>query len=165
MDLSVELKKSDLSAFKRFFFLKHMKRRIYFVVIVALALPFMMNRDRPFDLLVYVSTAVVAGAVFGIIYLGSMYFTVTSLMKFPGGKEQLDKRKFSLREEGIMETSNETRKLHTWKNLKSIEQDANALYIFTGPGIAHILPKRYFRDQAQQREFMSLVELKIKDKS
>lgn len=164
MELNFDLTKKDLADFKHFHFMKHIRKRIYFVLIVAFALPFIMNKDRPFDMLVYLSTVVVAGGVFGIIYIGSMYFTITNIMKLPGAKGYLPgRRKFIVRDEGLLETSFDLRKLHIWKTFRSIEEGKNSLYIYTAVGFAYIIPKRSFRDAAAQHEFTRLVESRIKN--
>ncbi len=157
--------RNDFADFNKYWFLKRgLKKRIYLVIIVAFGLPFVVNLGRPFEIVTYLMTVVLTGLLFGLIYLGGMMIAVNRTKNLPSDNGSvLGKKKFMITDEGLIEESENNRNLQKWKGIKGVETNDNSVFIVVDNIAAYIIPKRFFRDSEEQRNFINAIEEKMKN--
>lgn len=165
MEISIDLTRDDYADFNKYCFLKKgLKKRVYIVIIVAFGLPLVINRGRPFDLMTYLTSVIIAGILFGLIYLGGMTFSMRWTKKLLSDNGSiLGKKKFMITNEGLIEASESNKNLQKWKSIKSVETNNNSVFIFVDNIAAYIIPKRFFKDETEQQNFIKSIEGKMKN--
>ena len=165
MEINIDLTRDDYADFNKYWFLKKgLKKRIYLVIIVAFGLPLVINSGRPFEIMTYLSTVVIAGLVFGLIYLGGLTLAMKRTKKLPSDNGSiLGKKKFIITDEGLIEESESNKNLQKWKGIKSVESNDNSVFIFVDNIAAYIIPKRFFKDVTEQHSFIKTIDDRIKN--
>jgi hypothetical protein len=165
MEINIDLTRDDYADFNKYYFLKKgLKKRIYLVFVVAFILPFIINSGRPFDFLTYLTNVIIAGLVFGLIYIGGMTLALKRTRKLPSDNGSiLGMKKFIITDEGLIEESESNKNLQKWKSIKSIETNDNSVFIFVDNVAAYVIPKRFFKDEAEQQNFIKTIEDKMKN--
>jgi hypothetical protein len=165
MEINIDLTRDDYADYNKYYFLKKgLRKRIYIVIIVAFGLPLVINSGRPFDLMTYLTTVIIAGLVFGLIYLGGMTFAMKRTKKLPSDNGSiLGRKKFMINDEGLIEESENNKNIQKWKGIKSVETNDNSVFIFVDNIAAYIIPKRFFKDDTEQQNFIKTIEDKMKN--
>lgn len=167
MEINIDLTRKDYANFNKYYFLKYgLKKRIYIVIIFALALPLVIHSGHPFDLLTYLTTIIIVGPLFGLIYIGGMTFLMIQTKKLPSDNGTiLGRKKFIVTDEGLIEESENNKNLQKWKGIRSVETNNNSVFIFIDSIAAYIIPKRFFKDEIEQQNFIRIISEKIKNAS
>ena len=165
MEINIDLTRDDYADFNKYWFLKkELKKRIYLLIIVAFFLPLVINGGRPFDLMTYLITVIIAGLVFGLIYFGGMTLAMKRIKKLPSDNGSiLGIKKFMITDEGLIEESESNKNLQKWKSIKSVETNKNSVFIFVDKIAAYIIPKRFFKDETEQQNFIKTIEERMKN--
>jgi len=165
MEINIELTRNDYADFNKYWFLKKgLKKRIYLVIIVAIGLPLIINSGRPFEIVTYLITVVFAGLIFGLIYLGGMTIAMKRTKKLPSDNGSiLGKKRFLITDEGLIEESESYKNLQKWKGIKGVETNDNSVFIVVDNIAAYIIPKRFFKDTEELRNFINAIEEKTKN--
>lgn len=165
MEINIDLTRDDYADFNKYFYLKKgLKKRIYIVIIVAFGLPLVINGGRPFDFMTYIINVIIVGLVFGFIYIGGMTLAMKRTKEMPSENGSiLGKKMFIVTDEGLIEESASNKNLQKWKGIKSIEANDNSVFIFVDNIAAYIIPKRFFRDEVEQNNFIKTINEKIKN--
>ena len=69
----------------------------------------------------------------------------------------LGKHNYYVTENGLKETTKFTETFTQWEGMQSIEQTKNLLMLFLDKHMAYIIPKRYFKSEAECQAFYKLV--------
>ncbi|NOZ47469.1 MAG: YcxB family protein [Chlorobi bacterium] len=164
MEINIKLTRKDYINFNKYYYLKKaIKKRIIVVIIMAFGLPLIMNIGSSFYLFNYLYNVLLAGIIFGVIYLLLGYLLMNRTGKLPSDNGSiLGERRFIITDEGLIEESNTHRSIQDWKGVKSIEENHNYLFIFVDNIAAYILPKRYFRTKEKYTEFVNEINKKMK---
>jgi hypothetical protein len=163
MEINIDLTRADFADFNKYYFFKRgLKKRIYLFFIMAFVLPLLMHSDGPFDLMTYVISVIIVGPLFALIYLGGMTISIFLTKRLASENSPiLGKRKFIITDEGLTEESENSRNLQKWKGIKSIETNKNSIFIFVDNLAAYVIPKRFFKDQAEQQLFIEIIKNKL----
>lgn len=163
MEINIDLTRDDYADYNKYYlFKKRLKRQIYLVIIVAFVIPLLIKTGRPFDLLNYLITVIFSGIIFGVLYFGAMSLTMIWIKKLPSDKGSiLGNKKFTITDEGLLEETETNKNLQKWKGIKSIETNDNSVFIFVDNIAAYIIPKRFFKDETEQENFIKTMEEKI----
>jgi hypothetical protein len=165
MEINIDLTRDDYADYNKYYFLnKRLKKRLYLIIIVAFCISFLVNRGRPFDLLTYFMSLIFAGFVFAILYIGITILSIHLLKKLPADNGCiLGKKKFTITDEGLIEESESNVNLQKWKGIKSIETNNNSVFIFVDNIAAYVIPKRFFKDETEQENFIKAIEYKMRN--
>ena len=167
MEIEVEVTRKDFANFNRYwYFKKKLKSRAWPILIFAFGLPLILNKNVEFNLAGYLGTVLVIGVLFGTLFLGIMWLTLGFTGSVPDkGGSILGLKKFSISEDAFIEDSESNRNEQRWKSIKSIEENKNAVFVFVDNIAAYIIPKRGFKDEEEQNEFLRLMNLNIEKSS
>lgn len=77
------------------------------------------------------------------------------LMKERNNESLFAERKLTITEGGIAEESPGEMSSISWGKVVSVEEAEEYIYIYISPVEAHIIPKRVFKDEAEQKAFMA----------
>src|SRR6185503_7263853 len=132
MEVNIEITRSDYADFNRYYFLKKgLKKRIYIVILVAFLLPLIGNARKPFSITAYFSMVIIAGLMFGILYLGGMMLVMSRTGRLPSDKGSiLGKKKFIISGEGITAESENGKTFTMWTGIQSVSENKNSIFIF-----------------------------------
>ena len=73
LEINIELTRADYMNWNRYIRLtKAIKVRTLFIVLVAFALPFIVDKNEPFELLPYLTMVLLGGIVFGVLYMAGL---------------------------------------------------------------------------------------------
>ena len=164
MDIEVEITKKDFVNFNRYwYFKKKLKSRVWMIVIFSFTMPILINLGKEFNLAGYLGSVLVFGALFSVIFFGAIWLILGFSGNVPDkGGSILGKKKFSINENAFIEDSESNRNEQKWKSIKSVEENGNAIFVFIDNIAGYIVPKRGFKNEEEQKEFLRLMELNIK---
>ncbi|OYU96584.1 MAG: hypothetical protein CFE21_09380 [Bacteroidetes bacterium B1(2017)] len=165
MEINIDLTREDFADFNKYHYLKKgYKKRFYMILAVALGLTLILKKDKEFEPSSFIVTFLLTGFTFGILNYVGMLLTIKYAVKLPlSNGSILGKRKFSVTEEGLIEESDTNKNLQKWKGIQSIETSQNSIFIFVDTLAAYVIPKRFFKDQTEQENFIKLIEENIKN--
>ena len=69
------------------------------------------------------------------------------------GKGLLGRHRIVLSQDGLIETTSFGESRTSWAGVDRVEQDAHNIYIYTSLAVAHVIPKRAFRDLQEADAF------------
>jgi hypothetical protein len=75
------------------------------------------------------------------------------------GRGQLGKHRVVLTEDGLVETTAVGESRTSWAGVHRIEQNSQYIFIYTSPAMAHVIPKRAFRDVEEAEGFYQLSKI------
>ncbi|MCB1592117.1 MAG: YcxB family protein [Alphaproteobacteria bacterium] len=117
-------------------------------------LSFVFLKDRPefFSLFVGIFLGIVA---ITFLYMYTNKRTLKSIYDHKSYKDIcfFDRRTFRLLSDCIQELTSRSETLYKWSAVKGVDQDRNHIFIFLGPSLAYIVPKRAFADEAAFERF------------
>lgn len=64
----------------------------------------------------------------------------------------MGKHRFEITEDGFKESTEYNEMFTKWEGIKSIEETKKQIFIFLDRHMAHIIPKRYFKNDEEVRE-------------
>jgi hypothetical protein len=160
MELIVELTRKDFANFNRYwYFKKKLKQRMIFIIIFALVISVFENGGHRFDFFVYLFTVVSILVLFGVSFFALMWLMLTFSGNLPSENGSvLGKKKFILSEDGFVEESENSKSSQKWKSIKAVEENGNAIFVFVDNIAAYIVPKRFFKDEIEQSEFINYIK-------
>jgi hypothetical protein len=163
MEITVDLTRKDYADFNKYYFLKkRLKRSFYIVLVGAFIITVFLNIDSPFDLETYLLTFLMSATIYCLVFFGWMLFAMKLTGRLPSENGSiLGKKKFKVTDEGLLEESESNTNLQKWKGIKSVETNENSVFIFVDKIAAYVIPKRFFKDEAQQNDFIRIIEQKM----
>jgi hypothetical protein len=63
----------------------------------------------------------------------------------------------------LIEESENSRHLQKWNGIKAIETNGNSVFIFVDNIAAYVIPRRFFKDETEQKNFIAAIKEKTKD--
>ena len=165
MEIIVDLTREDYADLNRYVFLKKgLVKRLYIVIAVAIVLPLVATLGTPLNLKSYLTYVIVTFLGFGIFYLGIIMIVVNRTGRLPSRDGSiLGKKKITITDEALICESENNTTVQKWKGIKEITGSKKSIFLFIDKMAAFVIPRRCFRNEAQQREFLSIIEQKVKN--
>jgi len=90
----------------------------------------------------------------GISYLMKRYAINSITRQHKYGDGVLGEHLIRLKDDFLIETTDVNETQHSWKGVERIEENNDYVFIYTSATNAHIIPKRYFKSEADALEFL-----------
>jgi predicted membrane protein len=156
MKVDFEITHDDLIKFNHYAILRSKyNRRFFYSFLIAISFIIAI-------LFFLISPSLLPWSIFSII----IWIAGFSLLWFrvflapPIKTDHNDKRKgftgkhaIEINEQGLREKTEVNDTIHSWKDIKSIEETDEYIYAHIGPLVAHVIPKRTFTDQDDTNRF------------
>ncbi len=168
MEIKYELNKDDYIEFNLNYVenSKAMKKNVfiqrYLVSIIFLLVPFALKKSTDIPFSYWMTVFIIAYTLWVVFY--PKYFNKTvkknvEKMLGEGNSNSLyGEHKLSLTEDGITET-NEAEKLEIgWNSIEKIVKTEEHIFIYLDSIKAYIVPKRAFKDNKEEEEFITYLE-------
>ncbi len=99
-------------------------------------------------------------AMFCLVGLGTMVLTSCMVM-FKKYRGFLGDHELEIRDEGLAERTDVNESLHRWAGFHKVVTTGRYLYIYVTDNNVHIVPRRFFASEQEQRAFRDKIEKQI----
>ncbi|MEG0641536.1 MAG: YcxB family protein [Clostridium sp.] len=76
--------------------------------------------------------------------------------------ESISKNSITVQDEGIYASSQAGQTLHKWNEVIKFHETADHIFIYVTQKLAHVIPKRAFKDKEEENEFIEIIKKNIK---
>ena len=149
MKTTFNLTKEDYWNFNKYDLFNNPKIRRYLLVLIIIMVVVNIIKDLPITLEIgFVVIEIILG------YFIFIYILKKQTMSFiNSNKELLCEHTIEISEEGIKETTEEEKEFDYWKEIKSVKENKDYIFIFIDTDMFHIIPKRAFKDMSESKKF------------
>ena len=149
MKITFNLTKEDYWNFTKYDLLNNSKVRKYFLILMSIIVVVTIIKDSP---IIFKIGLTAVEVILG--YFVFMYILKKQTISFiNNNKELLCDHTIEISEEGIKETTEEEEEFDYWKEIKSVEENKDYIFIFIDTDMTHIIPKRAFKDISESKKF------------
>ncbi len=125
-------------------------------------LPAAFDYDNLKNIDAYLVNVLIHGTVFGAIYMGLGYLSISLTRNMPSENESvIGYKTYQILEDGFKEGTENSENIVKWAGIESIEQNSKYIFLFIDKIAAYIIPKWFFRTNEELLEFTKLIEDKI----
>ncbi len=159
MKLIIDISRDDYADFNKFHYLKYnLKRTILYPVLALIFILYYVNREG-FNL----TSTLITPFIFVIVYVLSINRTINRTKKIPNNDGAiLGEKEYEFSDDIISYKTNNAEGSLNWSTVLKLEESTNAFYLYMDTNMALIVPKRVFKDQAEEEAFKNIVKGKIK---
>ena len=159
MTLQIEINRQDYSDFNKFNFVKtSLVKTIVVGLAACLLLQIFLNKER-----FHLFASIVSFLASIMAYSGLVYLQLIRTKKIPkDGGTTLGKRDMEFTNETIICKTKHSVSSSNWTAVRSLEKGKSAVYLYVDSNMAYIIPKRYFKNEQEQEDFIKFAETKIK---
>jgi YcxB-like protein len=100
------------------------------------------------------------GAMFCVVGFGTMAITSCMIM-FKKYRGFLGDHELEIREDGLVERTDVNESVHRWAGFHKLVATGRYLYIYVTDNNVHIVPRRYFASEQEQRAFQDEIQRHI----
>jgi YcxB-like protein len=164
MEIKIDFTRKDFLEFNKYVFLKkRIKKSISIAVFFILLWLIIMNLNKPFSPILILTELVVFSLVWVLFMFLSYKFSFFRISKMPDDKgEILGEKTYILTDDGLKQVSEYGESFVKWIGIKSLEENENYLFIFVDKIAAYVIPKRYFSNMSETKEFIKTLNENIK---
>ncbi|MBN2174652.1 MAG: YcxB family protein [Bacteroidales bacterium] len=163
MEVKVELNWKDYLAFNKYIFIrKRIKNSFLIATIFVLLWLFILNYNKPFDVLLLLVEAIIFFAAWAVLIFIIFLLNFYRIKKIPGKNGAiLGAKTYSLTDEGFKETGENLESIVKWIGIKKVVESGDYIYVFVDRMAAYIIPVRYFDSQEQKAKFLQSINQRI----
>ena len=160
MKLEIEITTQDYVDFTVYHFTKtRLSRTVVTCFLGLIILQFALNKDKSN---IDVSRIVVSLLLYIGIYCLFLYYSLNRSRKIPDDNGSLlGKKEFELSADHISYIDRDSAGQYKWTAIKSLEESKSAFYLYIDANMAIVMPKRYFKDKAEEKEFSTYIQDKL----
>jgi len=164
MEVKINFTRKDFLEFNKYvFFKKRIKKSISIAIFFVLFWLIIMNLNKPFSPVLILTELILFSLVWVLFMFLSYKFSFARISKMPDEKgEILGEKTYILLDDGLKQISEYGESFTKWIGIKSLEENENYLFIFVDKIAAYVIPKRYFSDKSETKEFIKTLNEKIK---
>lgn len=107
---------------------------------------------------IFIIAAVVWSIVYPKFYKKVALKNVSKMLERGVQSESISRHSLSLKDEGILSSSNAGQAAHKWSDIVKFHEAENHLYIYITDKIAHVVPKRAFKDKEEETQFINIIK-------
>ncbi|MEW6735715.1 MAG: YcxB family protein [Acidobacteriota bacterium] len=107
--------------------------------------------------LVKLITSIIVTVLWFLPFIGLMLIIFYFQAKSKKNKTRITKYKLIVSDKFIIEESEYKRDQYNWNAIQKISQNKKYIFIFDSGSSAILIPKRFFRDQIQENQFIELI--------
>jgi YcxB-like protein len=152
MKLEIEITRQDYVDFNVYHFLKARLTNAIMVGTTGLIfLQFIFNKDKT---AIHLDVLIVSSLLYIIFYALILYYSLDRTRKIPDDKgPTLGKKELEFTTEYFRCKDKDSMCQYNWTVIKNMGESKKAYYLFIDANMAIIIPKRYFPDKNQEKEF------------
>ena len=158
MKLTFDITREDYFEFNKFHFLKtKLKRTIILGVLTLVILQLFLNREQ-FDW----TATIISSTICVLVYIYAIKRSLDKTKNIPDKNGTiLGQKEMEFTDEKIIYKTSNSEGSSGWATIKNIKESPKAFYLYMDTNMAMLVPKRVFKEGADEAAFRNLVNQKI----
>ncbi|MCC5916615.1 MAG: YcxB family protein [Cryomorphaceae bacterium] len=158
MRLTIDISRQDYADFNKFHFFKtKLKRTVMVGALTIIFLQLFLNREQ-FDL----TLTVISSIVCVIVYVFVIYRGLNKTKSIPNNDGAiLGQKEVEFAEDKIIYKTANSEGSSDWTTIKKLEESSKAFYLYMDANMAILVPKKVFKDKADEDAFKTMVRQKM----
>lgn len=158
MKLTIDISRQDYADFNKFHFIKtKLKGTVITGVLTVIFLQIFLNREQ-FNL----TATIVSSTAWLLMYVLVISRRLNKTKRIPDNDGTiLGQKEIEFCEDKIIYKTEKSDGSNAWTTIKKLEESSKAFYLYMDTNVAMVVPKRVFKDKADEDEFKTLVIRKI----